>query len=118
MTNPNRTADGPRPQRVDLRQTPVTSLGRLILVAAADGDRPRSGSRGRSPSQLLVFLCFIAIRLVAEQGPLTPEQALRDFQVDPGLVVELVAAEPVVGDPVALAFDERGRMFVAENRGY
>jgi putative membrane-bound dehydrogenase-like protein len=49
---------------------------------------------------------------------LTPEEALRSFQVDPNLVVELVAAEPTVGDPVALAFDERGRMFVAENRGY
>jgi putative membrane-bound dehydrogenase-like protein len=32
--------------------------------------------------------------------------------------VELVAAEPTVVAPVALAFDERGRMFVAENRGY
>lgn len=59
-----------------------------------------------------------AMGLMAAQGALTPEQALRSFQVDPGLIVELVAAEPVVGDPVALAFDERGRMFVAENRGY
>src|SRR5690349_7764249 len=71
-----------------------------------------------SALQWALFLVF-AVRLQgAVDGPLTPEQALRAFQVDPGLVVEIVAAEPVVGDPVALAFDERGRMFVAENRGY
>ena len=32
--------------------------------------------------------------------------------------VELVAAEPLVFDPVAIAFDHRGRMFVAEYRDY
>ena len=51
-------------------------------------------------------------------GPLTPEQAPRSFRLEPGLRLELVAAEPLVASPVALAFDERGRMFVAENRGY
>ncbi|MBI3848912.1 MAG: HEAT repeat domain-containing protein [Verrucomicrobia bacterium] len=51
-------------------------------------------------------------------GPLTPQQALASFRLEPGLRVELVAAEPLVVDPVAIAFDERGRMFVAENRGY
>ncbi len=54
----------------------------------------------------------------AVDGPLTPQQALLAFQCDPGLRIELVAAEPLVESPVALAFDERGRLFVAENRGY
>src|SRR5947207_337336 len=65
-----------------------------------------------------LFPVLASIALAAEQSPFTPEQALRGLQVDPGLVVEIVAAEPTVGDPVALAFDQRGRMFVAENRGY
>ena len=51
-------------------------------------------------------------------GPLTPAEELAAIRVEPGLRVELVAAEPLVESPVALAFDERGRMFVAENRGY
>lgn len=38
--------------------------------------------------------------------------------VEPGLKVELVVAEPLVIDPVAYAFDEVGKMFVVENRGY
>jgi putative membrane-bound dehydrogenase-like protein len=51
-------------------------------------------------------------------GPLTPQQALEAFQLEPGLKIELVAAEPTVESPVAMAFDEQGRLYVAENRGY
>ena len=50
--------------------------------------------------------------------PLTPAQALASLQVEAGLRVELAAAEPLVASPCAVAWDERGRMFVAENRGY
>jgi putative membrane-bound dehydrogenase-like protein len=51
-------------------------------------------------------------------GPLTPGEERATFQVPAGFKVELVAAEPDVVDPVALAFDEDGRLFVAEMRGY
>ncbi|MSR65771.1 MAG: c-type cytochrome [Pedosphaera sp.] len=54
----------------------------------------------------------------AVDGPLTPEDALKYLKTEPGLRVELVVAEPVVVDPVAVAWDERGRMFVVEDRGY
>ena len=40
------------------------------------------------------------------------------FQPDASLKIELAAAEPQVESPCALAFDEKGRLFVAENRGY
>jgi len=56
--------------------------------------------------------------LTAAEKPLTPAQALAAMRTEPGLRVELAAAEPLTGDPVALAWDERGRLFVAENRGY
>lgn len=51
-------------------------------------------------------------------GPLSPERALATFDTEPGLRVELVAAEPLIESPCALAFDEQGRLYVAENRGY
>ena len=54
----------------------------------------------------------------AIDGPLTPEQSLTYLKTEPGLKVELVAAEPMVVDPVAVAWDEKGRMFVVEDRGY
>lgn len=68
---------------------------------------------------VLPVACFIsATNLLALDGPLTPEQAQKTFQLEPGLKIELVAAEPLVIDPVAVAWDENGKMYVAENRGY
>ncbi len=49
---------------------------------------------------------------------MTPDQALASFELEPGYRIELAAAEPLIRDPVAIAFDERGRMYVAESRGY
>ncbi len=51
-------------------------------------------------------------------GNLSPADALKAFETEPGFTVELVAAEPLTIDPVALAFDDRGRLFVAEDRDY
>jgi putative membrane-bound dehydrogenase-like protein len=51
-------------------------------------------------------------------GPLSPREEQLTFRVPRGFRVELVACEPQVVDPVAFAFDEEGRLFVAEMRGY
>jgi putative membrane-bound dehydrogenase-like protein len=53
-----------------------------------------------------------------DRSPSTPEQALDALRVDRGLRVELVAAEPQVESPVAIAFDESGRLWVVEMRDY
>src|SRR5215213_1925171 len=50
--------------------------------------------------------------------PLSPQDELKAFKTLPGFKVELVASEPDVIDPVAMAFDERGRLFVCEMIGY
>ena len=57
-------------------------------------------------------------RSAQHQGPLSPAEALAGFELEPGYRIELAAAEPLIRDPVAMAFDERGRMYVVENRGY
>jgi len=48
----------------------------------------------------------------------TTEEELKSFKVEPPLHAELVTAEPLVESPCAMAFDEQGRLYVAENRGY
>lgn len=55
----------------------------------------------------------------AEDIPLlTPEQALQSLTVPAGFHVSLFAAEPAIQQPIALATDERGRLWVAENYTY
>lgn len=50
--------------------------------------------------------------------PSAPAESLAQIRTSEDIEVELVASEPLVVDPVAIAFDERGRMFVAEYRDY
>lgn len=50
--------------------------------------------------------------------PLSPDEALAAFVVADGFDVELVAAEPLVGDPVAATFAPDGTLWVVEMRGY
>ncbi len=57
--------------------------------------------------------------LVIPPAPvLSPQQSLETLRVAPGYRVELVAAEPLVEDPVWLDWDDEGRLYVAEMRGY
>lgn len=50
--------------------------------------------------------------------PLSPAEAIKKMQVPEGFRVELVAAEPDIMNPVAMAFDERGRIWVTESFEY
>ncbi|MCE9605846.1 MAG: c-type cytochrome [Planctomycetia bacterium] len=51
-------------------------------------------------------------------APTEPADALKTFTVAPGFKIEQVAAEPLVNSPVAMEWDENGRLFVCEMRGY
>lgn len=86
------------------RLSPLGRLGLVGLTLSCFGVAPSRGVQADEPA--------------ADDGPLTAAQAQAAFQLEPGLRIELVAAEPDVVSPCAVAFDERGRMFVAENPGY
>ncbi|MEM9381363.1 MAG: PVC-type heme-binding CxxCH protein [Planctomycetota bacterium] len=49
---------------------------------------------------------------------LSPEDERATFALPPGFSIDLVAAEPLVVDPVQVVFDELGRLWVVEMRGY
>lgn len=52
-------------------------------------------------------------------GPaLSPEEALARMTVPEGFQVELVASEPQIVNPVAMTFDERGRIWITESLEY
>jgi putative membrane-bound dehydrogenase-like protein len=50
--------------------------------------------------------------------PLSPKDAQKLFKIDDGLRIELVACEPQIESPVAMAFDPDGRLWVVEMRDY
>src|SRR4051812_24144065 len=49
---------------------------------------------------------------------MSPEDELKTFNIVDGFEIQLVAAEPMVEDPIALSFDADGRIYVLEMRGY
>ncbi len=78
---------------------------------------------GAAPRLLAALACCLLLAHAfagnsTDSNPRSAEEELKAFEVADGLQVELVAAEPLVQSPCAMAFDERGRLFVAENRGY
>ncbi len=59
-----------------------------------------------------------APKLPTATQPLSPEESAKKWHVREGYRVELVAAEPVVLDPVAFDWDDQGRLWVVEMADY
>lgn len=76
-------------------------------VAAQSGDR--AGEQQKPPPAHLQ---------IPPADPLTAEQALATLRLAPGFRAEIVAAEPVLFDPVAVAIGPDGRLWVVEMRAY
>ena len=52
------------------------------------------------------------------QHPLSPEESIKTIQVPVGFEVSLFASEPQIANPTAIAWDEKGRCWVAETLDY
>ena len=114
----------------------VARLTKLAEIAREDlGDKgtPGAGQRrpgkinGEAQPQLLQKNALEVIEGVRggrhwvdekTAPPKSPEESLACLEIEPGLEIQLVASEPLVKDPVAIAFDRRGRMFVVEYGDY
>ncbi|MCS5490072.1 DUF7133 domain-containing protein [Algoriphagus limi] len=77
--------------------------------------------------RIWMFFGLSALASCKEPGPLpetpdspvrSPEEEILSFQIDRGLEVQLVAQEPLVESPVIIQFDQWGRLWVVEMRGY
>lgn len=67
---------------------------------------------------LLVSRILEMLKSRGRSKPLSADQAIETMEVSDGFTLELVAAEPLVEDPINLAFDAEGRMWVVEMGGY
>ena len=86
--------------------------------------------RFRLAKLLVAFVCIGGMSSAVAQQPIphaqdrppgppsSPAEALQKMKVPPGFKVELVAAEPDLINPVAMTFDERGRIWVTESFEY
>lgn len=84
----------------------------LLLITCLAGCRQGADSNENVKDSL-------AIREEYATSPVrSPEEALKAMQLEEGFTIELAAAEPLVNTPVALTFDERGRLWVVEMQGY
>ncbi|MEZ4775374.1 MAG: c-type cytochrome [Bacteroidia bacterium] len=69
----------------------------------------------RSVSLLLFAVSVFTVMPGCKSGTSGP---VNSFQLHPEFELSLVASEPLIFDPVDMAFDEKGRMFVLEMPGY
>lgn len=83
----------------------------VVLVATVDAQQPRAGQIIKDQFQGRE----IEIEITA---PLSPTDALKSIQAKPSFKVDLVAAEPLVVDPVAFDWGPDGRLWVVEMRDY
>ena len=82
--------------------------GVLLVKHPAIGAKPAATER-ISAASLIAF---------EMPPPKTPEEAMASFRVRSGFRVELVAAEPLVVDPIAFDWGSDGRLWVVEMRDY
>ncbi|HSU49905.1 MAG TPA: c-type cytochrome [Segetibacter sp.] len=61
---------------------------------------------------------FLPVKDSLTSPVLTAEEGIKKMHVEDGFTVKLVAAEPLTTAPVALNFDEKGRIWVVEMEDY
>lgn len=69
-----------------------------------------------------VFICLASFAFLLSTSCQTdyeePEISLEDYVVEKGFELEVVASEPFLEAPVAIDFDNQGRIWTVEMRGY
>ena len=68
--------------------------------------------------QIFFVMLLVAGGCGRSGPPYGPADALTTFTVEPGFRIEAYASEPDIRSPVAMEFDENGRVYVVEAPGY
>ena len=103
----------------------------MAYIPAGSRNNPRVSNMGKhlelsllaSAFVLTDIACFGAEPDSKARPPVNPTvveatNALPEFLVEEGFKIEMVADDSQVSSPAAMAFDENGRLFVAEMRDY
>jgi mono/diheme cytochrome c family protein/glucose/arabinose dehydrogenase len=88
----------------------------LLLLLAVVTASAQIGDKADKPG--VVQKPLVPKELIPPAPALSPADALKSFKVAPGFRIELVASDPLVQDPVAMAIDPDGRIWVVEMLSY
>ena len=88
----------------------LTAVAAFISFVALNRDLSSAEKKKATPK----LLADVLPRL----EPLSPEDASKSFRMQNGFRMELLAAEPLVTDPVAMQYDENGLAYVIEMNDY
>ncbi len=67
---------------------------------------------------LLLVSSFLFSTTLANAQNLSPEESVKHMKVPAGFEVKIVAAEPMVRQPVSISFDDQGRIWVVQYLQY
>src|SRR5688500_7167267 len=87
----------------------IRIVGASIILACVT-------ATARAADQDAAFIPFHQFKPPNE--PRSPDEAVKHMTVPDGFSVEVVAAEPDIVNPIAMCFDERGRIWITESVEY
>jgi mono/diheme cytochrome c family protein/glucose/arabinose dehydrogenase len=99
--------------RQENSRTPMKLIWSLLIFAAA---LPLFAQNGDKQDE--VQAPPPATLMIPPAPPLSVEEALKTFKLQPGFRIEVVASEPMVEAPVEIEFDAAGNLYVLEMRGF
>jgi putative membrane-bound dehydrogenase-like protein len=103
-----------------MREGKAGDANSLPLIVKADGSDNgvsfHDGAMWVTPTQQRVP--FADLLKVPGPAPRSPQESLKALHLKPGFEAMLVAAEPLVQDPVFVDWDAKGRMWVVEMGDY
>jgi putative membrane-bound dehydrogenase-like protein len=98
---------------------PLVLLGAALLSAwaARAADAPLSAAGNEEVKKIMETFGGRGVMNDGSKG-LSPADALKTFTVREGLAIDLIAAEPIVAQPLYMSFDSRGRLWVTQYLQY
>ncbi|HEX9509378.1 MAG TPA: c-type cytochrome [Puia sp.] len=109
------TSRNPLPSYSKLTPIIVAALATLLALSF----QACKNSATQNPATKNKSADSLAIRKgLAEAPPLAADSAIAKMHIEEGFAVKLVASEPLIAAPVALSFDEKGRIWVVEMMDY
>lgn len=97
---------------------PVLFAGLVAIASAADTPPPGRATYQQVYGESRSATAIDPAKDLPRYPAIEPKDAVATWKAKPGFKLQLVTHEPHVRDPIALSFDENGRMFVCEMIDY